>query len=132
MEAKTYEFTVEQNNTLRQLSKKMKVVAVFLFIAGGLIIIQGIQEMMYGGSMIFSAATGAIYILMGVWTFKAGKSFEQVVHTEGNDIEHLMQANSSLLSLYNLQFWLFIIAVGLIVLAMVVMGGSAASGTPQS
>ena len=132
MEAKAYEFTAEQNNTLQQLSKKMKAVAAFLFIAGGLIIIGGIQEMMYGGNMIFSAATGTIYILMGVWTFKAGKSFEQVVQTAGNDIEHLMQANRSLLSLYNLQFWLFIIAVALIVVAMFFAVGEGMSGSPQS
>lgn len=132
MEAKVYEFTVEQNQTLQQLSKKMKAVAVFLFIAGGLTVISGIQEMMYGGNMIVGAATGTIYILMGVWTFKAGKSFDQVVQTAGNDIDHLMQANRSLLSLYNLQFWLFIVAVSLIVLGMLFMMGSAGASAPQS
>lgn len=131
MEAKTYEFTAEQNTILRQLSKKMKAVAIFLFIIGGLVIVQGIQAMLYGGNLIFSVGMGTIYILMGIWTFKASKSFEQVVQTEGNDIEHLMQANSSLLSLYNLQFWLFIIAVILTIVAGF-MVGTTMTGNPQS
>jgi hypothetical protein len=124
--SETYEFTAEQNNILRQLSKRMKGVAIFLFIAGGLVIVQGIQAMLMGGTLIFSAAMGAIYILMGVWTFKAGKSYEQIVVTEGNDIEHLMKANSSLLSLYNLQFWLIIIGVILVVIALFVAGSQTA------
>ena len=132
MEAKTYEFTNEQNMTLRNLSKRMKAVGVFLLIGGGLTILSGVQEMMFGGNIVFSAATGTIYILMGIWTFKAGNSFAQVVQTEGNDVAHLMKANSSLLNLYNLQFWLFIIALVLIVLAIFLAGGKSEGVGTQS
>ncbi|MBI3111147.1 MAG: hypothetical protein HYZ01_06200 [Ignavibacteriales bacterium] len=132
METKSYEFTTEQNNTLRQLSKKMKSVGIFLFIAGGLTIVSGIQDMMYGGNLIFSVVTGTIYILMGMWTFRAGKAFERVVQTEGNDIDHLMLANGSLLSLYTMQFWLIIVAVVFIVIAMLVAVGSGMPASQQS
>jgi len=124
MDAKAYEFTAEQNNILRQLSKRMKAVAIFLFIIGGLVIVQGIQELVYGGNLLYSAGMAAVYILMGIWTFKAAKSFEEVVQTEGSDIDHLMKANSSLLSLYNLQFWLLIIAMILIIVAAFVLGAT--------
>ena len=132
MDSQTYEFTHEQNNVLRQLSKRMKAVAVFLFIIGGLVIVQGIQEMMYGGNLIFGAGMGTIYILMGVWTLKAGKSFQQVVLTEGSDMDHLMKANLSLLSLYNLQFWLFIVAVVLIIAAVFMAGSQGATNGTMS
>jgi len=117
----TYEFTTDQNIVLRLLSKRMKAVAIFLIIMGALVILQGVQQMFFGNSIITSIGIGSIYIIMGVWTYKSGKSFEQIVLTEGTDINHLMKANSSLLSLYTLQYWLFIIALIILVISLIMV-----------
>jgi hypothetical protein len=119
-----YEFSTEQNRILERLSRRMKAVAVFLFVFGGLIGIQALQLTVAGESFLFSAGIAAVYVLMGIWTFKAGKSYEKVVTTEGNDIDHLMDATGSLLSLFNFQFWLFLIAILLVGLGILLtLGG---------
>jgi hypothetical protein len=66
------------------------------------------------GIAISSAANGLLYLLMGLWTRSASRSFQQVVDTTGRDIRHLMDALSSLNKMYTLIYTL--IVIGLLVL----------------
>jgi len=125
-----YEFTTVENQTLRDLSKKMKGVAIFLFIFGGITGFSGIQTLVMGGNYFGIMLMAVIYILMAVWTIKASNAFTDVVRTEGHDIAHLMRALVSLLSLYSLQFWLLILAIVVIGLALFVGGGTASGAGP--
>jgi hypothetical protein len=124
-----YEFGPQENLTLVQLAKRMKAVGVFLIVVGGLTVLQGMSDLVFGGSYLYSVILAVIYILMGIWTFKAGNSFDRVVKTEGHDIGHLMQAVASLLNLYSLQFWLLIILVVLTVVVTIMYGDSDLGGS---
>jgi hypothetical protein len=66
------------------------------------------------GIAISSAVNGLLYLLMGVWTRSAARSFQQVVDTTGSDIRHLMDALSALNKMYTLIYTL--IVIGLLVL----------------
>jgi hypothetical protein len=66
------------------------------------------------GIAISSAVNGLLYVLIGMWTRSAGRSFQQVVDTTGSDIQHLMNALAELNKMYALIYTL--IAIGLLVL----------------
>jgi hypothetical protein len=74
------------------------------------------------GIAINGAIVGLFYLLLGTWTRSAGRSFQQIVTTKGSDITHLMNALSSLYSMYNLIWTLLIITLlaALIGIAMTV------------
>jgi hypothetical protein len=58
-------------------------------------------------------------LLIGIWTLNAGKSFRLVVETKGHDIPHLMSALNSLRKLYTLMFWILIIGLAFMVIAII-------------
>jgi len=49
-----------------------------------------------------------VFLLVGIWTSSAAKSFSLIAATSGSDLGNLMNALTSLLKLYYLQFWLII------------------------
>lgn len=125
----TYEFSDGQNSILKKLSGKMKAVGIILFVIAGLSGLQLLQALAESGNILVPAGMAVIYLLMGLWTWKAGKAYSEIVTTEGSDINHLINAQASLLNLYNLQFWLLIVAVVLSVVAGLLVG---LSSTPES
>jgi hypothetical protein len=74
------------------------------------------------GIAINAGVIGLFYLVMGVWTRSAGDSFRQIVDTQGSDISHLMNALSSLHSMYALVYTLLVVTLlmGLIGLALTV------------
>jgi hypothetical protein len=63
------------------------------------------------GVAINGAIVGLFYLLLGIWTRSAAGSFRQIVTTKGSDIAHLMNALSSLYSMYNLIWTLLVITL---------------------
>lgn len=115
-----YEFTLAQDEVIRALSKKMNFVGYFYIVASALVGLAGLSL------MFVNAWIGLFYmilltpeLLIGLWTLNAGKSFRLVVDTKGHDIPHLMQALGSLRKLYTLMFWILIIGLVFMVLAIV-------------
>ena len=116
----TYEFTTVQDDIIRSLSKKMNFVGYFYIVASALVGLAGL------GLMFVNAWIGLFYmilltpeLLIGIWTLTAGKSFRLVVDTKGQDIPHLMNALNALRKLYTLTFWILIIGLVFMVLAIV-------------
>ncbi|MCX6144498.1 MAG: hypothetical protein NTZ35_14920 [Ignavibacteriales bacterium] len=116
----SYEFTLVQDNVIRALSKKMNFVGYFYVVASALVGLAGL------GFMFVNAWIGLFYmilltpeLLIGIWTLNAGKSFRLVVDTMGQDIPHLMNALGALRRLYTLMFWILIIGLVFMVLAIV-------------
>jgi hypothetical protein len=116
----SYEFTPVQDDVIRSLSKKMNFVAYFYIVASALVGVAGL------GFMFLNAWIGLFYmilltpeLLIGIWTLNAGKSFRLVVDTKGHDIPHLMSALNSLRKLYTLMFWILIIGLVFMVIAIV-------------
>ena len=115
-----YEFTMAQDDVIRALSKKMKFVGMFYVVVSAIVGLAGL------GFMFLNAWIGLFYMIMltpelliGIWTLTAAKSFKLVVDTKGHDVPHLMNALNSLRKLYTMMFWILIIALAFMVIAIV-------------
>jgi uncharacterized membrane protein len=116
-----YEFTANQNESIRVLAGRMKFVGVFYIVMGGLFGLVGLA------ALFFYTLLGIVYLiaiipqlLIGIWTVNAATSFRQVVDTKGHDIPYLMNALIALRKLYTLQFWLLILTLAFVVLGVAV------------
>ena len=122
LKAGGYEFTPAQNATIEGLAKRMKFIGVLYLIFGALVALGALWML---AQSLPPALVGllevALFGFMGLWTTKAAKSFQMIVQTRGNDIAFLMNALEELRKIYNLQVWLFIIALGLLLLGVVIM-----------
>ena len=116
MESREYEFSSSQNELIKNLADKMRFVAYFMIAAGVLGAIGGLFNLRTGLGAIIN---GVVYILIGVWTNSASAAFLRIVDTQGNDIENLMGALGELRKLYTLQYWLLIVALIFIAIALV-------------
>ncbi|MFB2880417.1 hypothetical protein [Floridanema aerugineum] len=117
MESREYEFSSSQNELIKNLADKMRFVAAFLIGIGALGIIGGLLSLRTGG--VGNIINGVVYILTGIWTNSASSAFRRIVETSGSDIENLMGALGELRKLYTLQYWLLIIALIFIAIALV-------------
>jgi hypothetical protein len=97
----------------------MKFVGIFYVIASVLIGLAGLA------ALFIAPLIGVLYLilltpqlLIGIWTINAASSFKLVVDTRGHDIPHLMNALTSLRKLYTLMFWLLIVALVFMVVAI--------------
>jgi hypothetical protein len=113
-----YEFNSSENASFSSLASSMKIVAIIMMIFGAI----SVLNILAGD--IGSALVGSLYIVIGVWTKGAAQSIQNIVNTEGNDIDHLMNAVKDLNKLYSLQKWLMIVAIVLAVLGVIAMAAS--------
>ena len=117
MESREYEFSRSQNELIKHLADKMRFVAYFMIAAGVIGSLGGLVSLQRGGAANIISAV--VYILIGVWTNSASSAFRRIVDTQGKDIENLMGALAELRKLYTLQYWLLIIALIFMAIALV-------------
>lgn len=117
MESKVYEFSETQNKLIKDLADKMRFVSYFLIVWGVLLLINGILSVRYG--VVSNIISGVVQIIIGFWTHKAASSFRLIVDTQGRDIDNLMGSLGALRKLYNLQYWLILIAAIFIAISIV-------------
>jgi len=137
-----YEFSESQNQLIRDLAHKMQIVGYFLTAIGFLVIVsgviltvqqlslavgqmsqsQGVSKETWGSLLggLGNLVQGSVQCIVGWWTARAAKSFRLIVWTRGNDIENLMGALGELRKLYGLQYWLIMMALILVSVALVV------------
>ncbi len=115
MEAPKYEFNEAENHTITTLASRMKWVGFFLLVIGGVIgvasagfLVKSALESSLELIALIFLLFAVIFLLVGIWTSSAGKSFSLIAATSGSDVDNLMNALTSLLKLYYLQFWLII------------------------
>src|SRR5262245_12058321 len=72
------------------------------------------------GMALNVGVVGLFYLLMGTWTRSSAASFRQIVTTQGQDVTHLMNALSSLHSMYSLVYTLLVVTIlfGVVLLGM--------------
>ncbi|MBP0000399.1 MAG: hypothetical protein J7641_15610 [Cyanobacteria bacterium SID2] len=108
-----YEFDNSQNELVGDLSKKMSFVATLLIVFGILSLLNGVIVLVSSFSAteaanssiseVFSAIVNGIFmVVVGLWTRNAANAFQNIVKTEGRDIENLMVALGELRKLYAL------------------------------
>lgn len=115
MEASKYEFSEAENQTITTLASRMKWVGFFLLVIGGVIglasaafLVKSLLESALELFALIFLLFAVIFLLVGIWTSSAAKSFSLIAATSGSDLGNLMNALTSLLKLYYLQFWLII------------------------
>ena len=111
--AENYEFTSTENEKIGQLAGRMKFVGITFVVFACLAAVA-----IFAGE-IGGLIRGIFYLVVGIWTLSAAKSFRRIVDTQGNDIEHLMEAVGNLRKLYTLQMVLVIVAIVLMVIGII-------------
>lgn len=116
MPATSYEFTAEQNETFRGLVRNMKRSGIMVLI-GSLILLAYHLVDHFGISLGGKGSPAVYYVDLTVWCLlaivgiavavllvRATAAFSAVIHTEGNDVEHLMQGLARLRDILGLLF----------------------------
>jgi hypothetical protein len=107
-----YEFSYSENSIIGNLGSKMSFVGLFMLGIGLFffvsVIIRWVQSHHLEVALLFLTL---LFIVVGIWTHRAGRGFRSVAETQGKDISHLMGALENLLKLYTLLYLLFFIAL---------------------
>jgi hypothetical protein len=119
-----WEFTPEQSVIMARLAQRMRVVGIALMALAALL---GLRAA-FGGDAIGLLAVQAGIVLgcTGYWSVRAATELSRVVTTAGADVTHLMAALGEIRKLYELPFWLFLVAAVLLgaTLLMAITGAS--------
>ncbi len=113
-----YEFSTEHNTLFTNLASKLRTVGITFIVLG---VLQSFLALINAGTfgIITGVAGGVLFAVIGVLMVNAASSFKLIVDTEGQDIDNLMQALRSLLSMYTVQFWALVTSVLLVLLVVV-------------
>lgn len=125
--AAEYEFSEQQDQTIRRLANAMNWVAAPLLVAGVLYLLACIayilisfQELHALAAAILAAFGAFFFLALARWTGMAAASFSQIVETKGQDISHLMSALESLRKKYTVLGFLVKLYIALIFAAVIV------------
>ncbi len=120
MNLESYEFTAEQNELIADLARKMKGVGIFMAAIGALALAGCVTSALRARPdlAVMLALGAAFFLAIASWTVKAGREFRRIVDTRGSDIPHTMNALAQLRRFYTLHFWLIIVYLVLIGLAI--------------
>jgi hypothetical protein len=107
-----HEFSYSENLIIGSLGSKMSFVGIFMLGIGlfffASVIIRWVQSYHLEVGLLFLTL---LFIVVGIWTHRAGRDFGIVARTHGKDISHLMGALENLLKLYTLLYILFFIGL---------------------
>ncbi|MBI2986658.1 MAG: hypothetical protein HYY45_07820 [Deltaproteobacteria bacterium] len=128
METAKYEFSEAENQSIGTLASRMKWVGLFLIIIGGATALASIVGLVQSAAVstlnvnaLIFLLFAVIFLLTGIWTLDAAKSFSLIVKTAGSDIANLMDALTDLLKLYYMQFWLMIDSLIAVIAAALIL-----------
>ena len=123
-----YEFTYSENSIIGNLGSKMSFVGLFMLGIGlfffASVIIRWVQS--HHLEEVDLLFLSLLFIVVGIWTHRAGREFRRVAETHGKHISHLMGALENLLKLYTLLYLLFFIAL---VFAIIQLGAHGLYGS---
>ena len=107
-----YEFTYSENSVIANLGSKMSFVGLFMLGIGLFFFVSGIVRLVQSHYLDVSLLfLSLLFIVVGIWTHRAGREFRSVAETQGKDISHLMGALDNLLKFYTLLYLLFFVAL---------------------
>src|SRR5271157_623835 len=116
-----------QRMIIGNLGSKMSFVGLFMLGIGlfffASVIICWVQSYHLEIALLFLTL---LFIVVGIWTHRAGREFRSVAESHGKDISHLMGALENLLKLYTLLYLLFFIAL---VFAIIQLGAHGLYGS---
>jgi hypothetical protein len=110
----SYEFSPPENQVIGNLGSRMGVVGLFMLGVGLFLFASVVVRWIQSGYQQLEVALvflTLLFMVVGIWTHRAGTEFVRVARTVGNDIAHLMKALENLLKLYTLLYLLFFITL---------------------
>jgi hypothetical protein len=133
MTAASYEFTAAQNEIFRGLVRNMKRSGIVVAFAS--VILLAYHIVGHLGISLGNEANAAVYyvdlalwcllsvvgVVVAVLVVRATGAFTAVIHTEGNDVEHLMQGLTRLVGILRLLFLSAVAGSALLVLSFVLL-----------
>jgi hypothetical protein len=121
-----YEFSPADDALIGNLGSKMAFVGLFMLGIGVFffvsVIVQWIRIEELDVSLLFLTL---LFMILGIWTHRAGREFRSVSETKGRDMSHLLGALGNLLKFYTLLYILFLIGL---VFAIIQLGASSLYG----
>jgi UDP-N-acetylmuramyl pentapeptide phosphotransferase/UDP-N-acetylglucosamine-1-phosphate transferase len=109
MTERQYEFSDDQNRSIRDLAGRMVWVGTFGLALGAMLAVLGILTLDQLGVVI--TPLGLLILPSALWTRRTGGSFQKVVETEGSDIDNVMSAIDDMRKLFTLFYWLALVAI---------------------
>ncbi|MCS6807803.1 MAG: hypothetical protein RML40_00135 [Bacteroidota bacterium] len=94
-----YEFDEEQNAVIERLAVRLRLIGVICFVIGLIVLL---MMAMRTASLVAIIVAG-LAISFGALAVYAGRAFQKITTTQTRDIEHLMEALSTLVRIYNIQ-----------------------------
>ena len=153
-----YEFTEVQNREIGGLARKMRLVGLVAIVLGVVNLILALLLLIYAfrdrlpaealrgipedtlrqlappsqlwAIVLQAAASGLIFLLIGLWTRSSAAEFRKIVDTTGRDIGHLMSALGSLHKMYSLLYTLIIFGILALLVSIGVFLYARYSGLP--
>lgn len=116
-----YEFGPHENAVIDRVGSRATFWGIVLIIIGTLLCLATIQVVTGNFSGILNLPMGIVVIVVGVKFLGAGKSFKDVVHTQGNDISNLLRALDNLGSALLIQIIMTIVVVVLTIIMIVLL-----------
>lgn len=113
-----YEFNDMENSIIDKTAGRAKLWGIISTVIGSLQLI-GSCGMVQNASYATYLPSGIIALVVGITFIGVGNSLKSVVHTQGNDMMHMMQAMQKLGSAFMIQIIATIIGIVLIALIMV-------------
>lgn len=122
--SEVYEFTSEQNEALQGLVNSVRYLAYAVYLGGALtmalLTLQAVRKLHALGDLFpfigMLLVTGAVTMVLAATLTRAASSFQLVIDTEGNDIEHALSGLDHFTSAFRVggvAFWaLSVILVG--------------------
>jgi hypothetical protein len=126
-----YEFSRTENAIIGNLGSKMSFVGLFMLGIGLFFFVSAIvrwfkfQYYLEVGLIFLSL----LFMVVGVWTHRAGREFRNIADTQGNDMAHLMGALDNLHKLYTLLHLIFFVAL---IFAIIQLGAHSLYGVLDS
>ncbi|HMR05179.1 MAG TPA: hypothetical protein PKA88_05365 [Polyangiaceae bacterium] len=122
----SYEFTSEQDAKIARLGNVLVFSGILQIIWG---LGQGTTSWVFGlGQWLYNAPISLALIIIGIMFCLTGASFKKIQSTQGNDIQHLMEAVGKLTAAGMIQIAGFIISMllGAVILILIFVVGAIA------
>lgn len=126
-----YEFNDYENSIVAKTAGRARLWGIISIVIGALYTLSGFLFFLSPG-LITNFVTGIIGIVIGVVFLGVGSSLNSVVSSQGNDVEHMMNALNKMSTAFMIQIITTIVGVILggifMVLGILLVAAAAASG----
>lgn len=115
-----YEFNETENATIGKTAGRARTWGIIAIIIGAIEVLSGFAFFVSPG-LLLNFFTGIVQIVIGVTFLGVGGSLKSVVTTQGNDLEHMMQALNKISTAFMIQIIMAIVQAVLIAIGIVLV-----------